>query len=443
MGHQKSDRAASPPSSDFQGFRTQETTLILINLVLMALVLLLQLLFQSVLGWPSRSILLLFGARFIMQTAELQWLSARERPLDVRTQFLYGRISILMHLVFAAAVSLLSSDEDTHYAVLLILPVIAGGFRTSLRETLCIAGGASLVCLLEVWDFSRRGGPDSPAEYFEAFGTILIFFLVGTVVWLLASSLRKEQRHLQRTMAELERTRDRLVQQEKLAALGRLSSGIAHEIRNPIAMISSSLAMARDCAEDTRLGEEMLSIATQEAQRLEQFTTEFLAYARNREPRFEPASAESMIRYVAEVSRAHAARNGLRIECDCAEELLAQVEPFQLHQALINLVSNSIDASPAGSTILLGCKAGRDGVISLFVQNAGEAIPPATVPQLLEPFFTTKARGTGLGLAIAAKIAEAHHGSLELENNEPGAVRFTINLPKSLPDRTADDEGSR
>jgi hypothetical protein len=162
MGHQKSDRAASPLSTDFQGFRTQETTLILINLVLMALVLLLQLLFQSVLGWPSRSILLLFGARFIMQTAELQWLSARERPLDRRTQFLYGRLSILMHLVFAAAVSLLSSDEDTHYAVLLILPVIAGGFRTSLRETLCIAGGASLVCLLEVWDFTRRGGPESP-----------------------------------------------------------------------------------------------------------------------------------------------------------------------------------------------------------------------------------------------------------------------------------------
>lgn len=404
--------------------------LILINLVLMACVLLLQLSFQSLLGWPTRTIVLLFGARFLMQTAELQWLGAREKPLGRKVQFLYSRASIVMHLVFAAAVSIFSNDEDTHYAVLLILPVIAGGFRTSLAGTLSIAGGASFVCLFEVWDFSRRSGPQIPAEYFEAFGTALIFFLVGSVVWLLASSLRKEQEQLGRTLRELENARDRLVQQEKLAVLGCLSSGIAHEIRNPIAMISSSLAMVKECAADESLREEMLDIATQEAHRLERFTSEFLVYARNRAPETEPTSAESILRYVGELSRAHAAGKALKIECECAADIVVHVEPFQMHQALLNLLANAMDAGPPGSTIRIGWKSGVHGGGVLYVENAGEAISPSVLPQLFEPFFTTKPRGTGLGLAIVQKIAEAHGGGLQLEENRPGAVRFSIYIPE-------------
>lgn len=418
--------------------------LILINLVLMACVLLLQLSFQSALGWPTRLILLLFGSRFLMQTAELQWISARDAPLKARSQYLYSRFSILMHLAFGAAVSLCSNDEDSHYAVLLILPVIAAGFRVSLPGTLLIAGAASLVCLLEVWDIGRSGAPVIPTEFFEAFGTSLIFFLVGSVVWLLANNVRKEQVQLRKTMLELELTRDRLVQEEKMAALGRLSSGIAHEIRNPIAMISSSLAMARESAGDPGIGEEMLAIATQEAQRLEQFTSEFLIYARNRVPQLEWTSAASIVKYVAELSRAHAARESLTVECTFAEDHIVQVEPFQVHQALLNLISNAIDASPAGSTMDIGFEVRAPDGIVFFVQNGGEAISPDVVPQLFEPFYTTKPRGTGLGLAIASKIAQAHRGTLSLDSNKPGAVRFAIHIPTSKETDTSQNlEGGR
>lgn len=421
--------ADSSSAGTFPMFKAQESMLIMINLILMASVLLLQLAFQSLLGWPTSTILLLFGLRFLMQTGELQWLSAREVPLSARSQYVYGRFSVLMHLSFAAAVSLVSSKEDTHYAVLLILPVIASGFRMSLQGTLFIAGGASFVCLVEVWDFSRRSGPQSVTEYFEAFGTVLIFFLVGSVVWLLASSLRKERDRLGNTMAELERTRDKLVQQEKLAALGRLSSGIAHEIRNPIAMISSSLAMARGADADHRLTEEMLDIATQEAQRLEHFTSEFLTYARGIQPRTEATSAATIIHYVTDLSRARAAEKEVGIACIIERDETVHVEPFQLHQALLNLVANAIDAAPPGSDVRIGLKKSPDGGHVFYVQNGGPSIEDSVVPQLFEPFFTTKPSGTGLGLAIVQKIAEAHNGFLQLEENKPGHVCFVLWIP--------------
>ncbi|MCL4693063.1 MAG: hypothetical protein KJ060_11205, partial [Candidatus Hydrogenedentes bacterium] len=226
---------------DFEVFRRQESTIILLNLSIIATLLLVQVIFREVFILPSRLIILLFGGRFLMQAVELIVLNTRSRPWGWRVVCGYAHLSIVLHIAFATLVSMLATSEDSHYAVLMVLPVVAAAFRYSLTGTLGVAGVAGALTILQVWVYFRGAPEVNLSEYFEAVTMVLIYFAVGLVVWLLVAQLRSEQGKLQTALLELEKTRDQLVSEEKLAAIGRLSSAIAHEIRNPIAMISSSL----------------------------------------------------------------------------------------------------------------------------------------------------------------------------------------------------------
>ena len=117
-----------------------------------------------------------------------------------------------------------------------------------------------------------------------------------------------------RNLEELERTRERLLAEEKLAAVGRLSRALAHEIRNPVAMIASSLATAASAGQDEAERKEMFAIAAKEAARLERLTTDFLVYARPRAPQISRANLADMLNYIATVARAHAANKGVAID---------------------------------------------------------------------------------------------------------------------------------
>jgi signal transduction histidine kinase len=229
--------------------------------------------------------------------------------------------------------------------------------------------------------------------------------------------------------AELEHTRERLLAEEKLAAVGRLSSAIAHEIRNPVAMISSSLAMAIQPGQNETERNEMFAIAAKEAQRLERLTTDFLAYARPRALRAVRTNVADLLNYVAATARARAIEKGvaIRIESDAALE--GEFDGSQLQQAMLDLVLNAVDACQRDDTVTLKAETASNGVIRLDVIDPAGPIPPEATARIFEPFFTTKASGTGLGLAIARNIARAHHGDLVLKINEPGQVCFSIKIP--------------
>ncbi|GMV91407.1 MAG: hypothetical protein AMXMBFR82_11850 [Candidatus Hydrogenedentota bacterium] len=416
---------------DFEVFRRQESTIILLNLSIIAALLLVQVIFREVFVLPSRLIILLFGGRFLMQAVELIVLNTRTRPWGWRVVCGYAHLSIVLHIAFATLVSMLATSEDSHYAVLMVLPVVAAAFRYSLTGTLGVAGVAGALTILQVWVYFRGAPEVNLSEYFEAVTMVLIYFAVGLVVWLLVAQLRSEQGKLQNALLELEKTRDRLVSEEKLAAIGRLSSAIAHEIRNPIAMISSSLATANQPGTEPEIRDEMFGIAATEAQRLETFTTDFLAYARTAKPDRQPASLTTIAEYVGALAKARAAEAGAQVGTVCVGSGTASVDAFQIQQAVVNLVLNAIDAAGPGGRIEIGCRAeGSD--LAITVQNTGTPIPSETAARIFEPFYTTKSRGTGLGLAIARNIARGHGGELELDANEPDKVRFVIRLPGAL-----------
>ncbi len=409
--------------------RDQESILILLNLCLLTAIAVVHVLFGPALGPPSRGFFVLLMGRFLMQTLELAWLNGGQDPPDNRMLRAYAGASIWVNIAFAFVIALLGGKEETHYVVLMVIPVIAAAFRYGATGIAVVVAATTGLTFLEVWIYYRRHLPMGTTEYFEATNVVLVYGVVAPVVALLVGRLRREQGKLRHSLAELERARDRLVSEEKLAAVGRFASAIAHEVRNPVAMIVSSLELAKDASTDAARRDEWREVAGTEARRLEALTGDFLLYARQRKPEKHRTPVATTVGYVAGLAQARLSQAGLQLTVQCAEDLVAPFDPFQVHQALLNLMMNACDATPSGGLITMGARPVPGGGVALFVENSGPAIPENVVPKLFEPFFTTKPRGSGLGLAISRAIARGHGGDLVLEVNEPGRVRLALNIP--------------
>lgn len=273
-------------------------------------------------------------------------------------------------------------------------------------------------------------------EYIEAGAIAVIYSVMGVLVWLLVNNLREREASFVRNLQELESTRQQLLADEKLAAVGQLSRAIAHEIRNPVAMISSSLATATRPGLDESEREEMFSIAAKEAQRLERLTTDFLVYARPRPVQVALVNVADTLNYVATVARAHASNEGVAIDIAVDSNLEGEFDANQMHQALLNLVLNAIDACHRGDQVKLDAHTNGNGSIRIDVVDPAGPIPPEIVPNIFEPLFTTKQGGSGLGLSIARNIARAHGSDIVLRINEPRRVCFSIEIPKHATSRS-------
>ena len=266
----------------------------------------------------------------------------------------------------------------------------------------------------------------------------VIYGLMGPLVWYLVNQLKQQEARLYQKMKELESTRERLVAEEKLFAIGRFASGIAHEIRNPVAMITSSLATAKQLSSEPADREEMFGIAVREAKWLERLTGEFLSYARPVRPKAELVSVKDILRHIADVTKMHSSGRIIDVTVDVAADATAMIDSSQIEAALLNLCLNAVDATPDRGKITLRC--GTEGdKLRIDVQDSGPRVNDQHVKRIFEPFFTTKSGGTGLGLAIAHGVAVAHGGDLFISNNQDGAVIFTMELPKNPPVSKAEE----
>jgi two-component system, NtrC family, sensor histidine kinase HydH len=409
-------------------FRRQESIFITIDLLLLAFLLLLHTTFASFWGTPTRALVVVLGLAFLARGFEMIWLHRLSKPLSPVAQRALTWAWITIDLFLAVFLSALTDHEDSPYFALVVVPILESAFRFSLPPVIGVLLLANSLNFYWVRHYFQRHPPVDISEYFEAGIISLIFAIVGLLVWLLVNHLRRKEIHLAHNLLELERTRVKLLQEETLAAVGRLSSAIAHEIRNPVAMISSSLATAARGHLDAPQREEMCDIAAKEAERLEKLTDDFLTYARPRSPQITATPLADTLAYVAGVCRAHASGKGIEVRVEVQESLSAEIDPAQIQQALLNLVMNAVDASPPGGTVLL--KAGRNGDqwVHIGIENHGAAIPTEDMPRIFEPFFTTKSKGTGLGLAIARNIARAHGGDLVVATNAPQRVCFHLIL---------------
>jgi two-component system sensor histidine kinase HydH len=446
-GRRDDERADTADSSTatverFDEIRSQESVFILLNLAILAALVVIHVLFQSKLGRPSALIIGLLAGRFAWQVLELVWLQGRVAPLGPLLAQAYGIGAVIVHLAFATTASLASGLEHSHYVVLFVLPTIAAAFRFGWFGTLFVTLIASANTLVEVRvHYANLPVGAKTAETFEAATVVLVYAAVATFVHIVARRLRAKQQMLQRSLSALAATRDRLVEQEKLAAIGRLSAAIAHEVRNPVAMITSAVATAKQCRFEPPVRDEMCGIIETESARLARLTEEFLSYARQKPPQLQATSVRTTLDYVCGLARPRADEKTVKLDVRIDGDFEARFDAFQVHQALLNLALNAVEAAGPSGEVVLSASARPPAGAAICVRNTGAPIAEAIAAQIFEPFFTTKPGGTGLGLAIAANIAAAHGGSLRLVVNEPGRVEFELLLPghgAHAPDRIDD-----
>jgi signal transduction histidine kinase len=246
-----------------------------------------------------------------------------------------------------------------------------------------------------------------------------------------------EARVAERTTA-LEQAQERMVQAEKLAAIGKLAASVAHEINNPLGIIGANATdlqrqLARGTGGDLDREEagRSLEIIRSQIQRCKRIVDALLNYSRRRPSRPEVTDLRTFLDETVELIR-HRARTEekpLTLEVEEPPPTFAIMQTH-LQQALINLLENALDATSPGQRIMVG--AGRTAAgMSLWVENEGEGVPAAVQESIFEPFFTTKppGSGAGMGLAIAANFIRAQGGRLRYEDPVDGGARFVIDLP--------------
>ncbi len=263
----------------------------------------------------------------------------------------------------------------------------------------------------------------------------------GMLMVLLMLLVRRAELALALRMAEAQRLQRELHQHEKLAGMGRVVASIAHEIRNPLGIISSSAELLLKRAGRENPGTvRVLEAIYDEAKRLSRTVSDFLDYARPRQPRQEPVEIGQVINQALTF-----------LGPDLAEREIGVVraglldEPLHvpgdrdfLYRAFYNIMSNAVQAMGASGTltITLGRSEEPENFITLRFHDTGGGFPKGSMAQLLDPFFTTKDDGTGLGLPIVNSIISSHNGSLTLGNAPDGGAEVLVQLP-ALPSGTA------
>ena len=224
---------------------------------------------------------------------------------------------------------------------------------------------------------------------------------------------------------DLRRAQEDLGRADKLAALGELSAGLAHEIRNPLAAMCGSVRMlgaGKGLSEEDR---RLMQMVSQEGERLEALVGDFLAFARPSPPQREALDPAELVEHTLAIFSP--ADSPLHISVTAEAGLRVNADPALLRQVLWNLLVNARDASGGKGDVAVRVRSQGTHAV-LEVEDHGPGIPSQNLPRIFDPFYTTKQKGTGLGLAIVHRIVEAHGGQVAVES-KPGNTRFSVALP--------------
>jgi two-component system sensor histidine kinase HydH len=229
---------------------------------------------------------------------------------------------------------------------------------------------------------------------------------------------------------EIRAMHEQVAQSEKMAALGAMMAEITHEIRNPLVSIGGfTRRLARTVTDPD--AKKYIDIILNEVGRLEGIIHDNLAYVKNVKPQFSPSSLNAVIAEVLAVYEDELRQRGIRIEQDLGEGLPElEMDPQQMKQAVINLVTNAMEAMEKGGVLTVRTYPNADSrETAIEIGDTGPGVSPEAMHNLFNPYYTTKVRGTGLGLPITHRIIKTLKGSIRFRNKEAGGALFTVRLP--------------
>jgi len=229
---------------------------------------------------------------------------------------------------------------------------------------------------------------------------------------------------------ERERLEEEIRQTERLTALGHMSAGLAHEIRNPLGIMKVSIQLLAQEKVDDSVVAEYCRVLLEECERLNRLVSEFLNFARPNEPARRRITLRNILDEGVTLIQPALMQHHIELKQvrNQVDEKVVEVDPDQMKQVILNILLNAIDAQGEGGVILLeGVR--KDSFVGFAVSDEGPGIEPDAMPYIYDPFFTTKEKGTGLGLSVVHRILDQHDWRIATTNRRGGGVRVEILLP--------------
>ncbi len=232
-----------------------------------------------------------------------------------------------------------------------------------------------------------------------------------------------------RDLGEVRRLQDEVRRQEKLAALGGLAAGVAHEIRNPLSSIKGLATYFAAQFEDGSESRQAAGVMIQEVDRLNRVITELLDFARPTDLKCTPTDLGPLLERSLQLIQQEAANLNICIDTHIEEGICpVMIDADRIAQCLLNIYLNALQAMERGGTLTVRCAAEDNGRVRITISDTGPGIPADQFSKIFDPYFTTKSKGTGLGLAIVHKIAEAHKAHLKVESAPGRGSAFTLHF---------------
>ena len=245
-----------------------------------------------------------------------------------------------------------------------------------------------------------------------------------------------------RDLREIKLLQEKVKRSEKLAAIGELAAGVAHEIRNPLSSIRGFAQFLRHSLKDKPQEKEYAETMVTEVDRINRVVTDLLTFARPMTVELSPTDITELIEHSVRLVEADALSRDVNIRMKISNLTKLPMDVNQITQALLNLLLNALQALPPKGNIEIGAELdASDSRLHLWVKDDGPGIPPNQIEKIFEPFYTTREKGTGLGLAIVHKIAENHNGEIRVNSPPKGMTRgccFSIVIPIIVNRKTRD-----
>jgi signal transduction histidine kinase len=229
--------------------------------------------------------------------------------------------------------------------------------------------------------------------------------------------------------ARLTRAEAAIQRAETLAAMGRMTAGIAHEIRNPLGIIRATAARLKKRYDDPQHADERFDYITEEVDRLDAILSGYLAFAKDGQAQVEERDLVPLVHKALHILEAELTAARIVLQVDMPESCTLRADEQRIKQLILNIVLNSVQAMPDGGTLRVRLDAGgRDAVLRF--EDSGPGFPQLDRDRLLDPFFTTREKGSGLGLSVVQSIVEQHGGRVELGDAAGGGARVDVYLPR-------------
>ena len=361
-----------------------------------------------------------------MGSSNIAW---RDKPVS-RSRGLFQFVGIYLSI---AGISILHYVAPAHahslhdiYRRLYYLPIILAAFVDGIRGGV-IAG--VVVCLAYAPHAFGHISQD-PASNTQKVLEMLLYCCIGLLTGSLVSQLKGTQNELRGSLEQLRSTEEQLILSGKLAAVGRLSAGLAHEIRNPLASIKGSAEILAKDFPPEHPRHRLLQVLMDESVRLNHVLSRFLVFARPRPLQQQEIDMRQEVETIVSLLQLQQGIQSVQVTVTpvVKEPIPLRGDREQLHQVLLNILLNASQAAAEGGRVSVHCVK-SDSKCVIQVHDSGSGFTPEAIENAFTPFFTTRDQGTGLGLALSHRIIDSHGGQIRVGNHGDGGGIVTIELP--------------